>query len=147
MISILWAMIVTESRMQARQRLSALLVLVLPLLTMPGALMGGEIYLGTLERATSSGPGDHPVRLPVAVVGSDQVAGWIEASPGLRLTGAEESQVVARVDGHTVRLEFQSEVSESRAAMERAEDAIRSGVASRRAAALTAAGLPGHPED
>jgi sodium transport system permease protein len=158
MIRVLWAMIVAETRMAARQSISAALVLVLPLITMPGALMAAEVYLGSLEEATGEVERPAQAPLPVRVVGSDEVAGWIAADPRMRLLsggdipaigvlGSSDVHAIARVDGRHVVIEFRSDIARSRLAAERLEAAVRRGVEARRVANLESVGLPGRPED
>ena len=147
-----WTLVEGELRLQLRQPLAVALIILVPLLLVPGGLVGSEVYLLSLERA-SLGDGTASGERPMLVVAADpELAQWLEPEDRLVVTSAArvpsagpaadgDAHAQVEVDGHTLKVTYRHDLSSSRGALGRLREVAERASEGQRTEALKAAGV------
>ncbi|MEZ4234628.1 MAG: ABC transporter permease subunit [Myxococcota bacterium] len=132
-----------ELRMQLRQRMTVVMVLLLPVVGLPAAISGTAAYqssVADVERATRAREA-YPVdnQLPVSV--PDEMAAWIRETDGLRLVPPDEALATVQMDGRQVTVRYAPTLASTQA-QARLVSVVRRQRIQLRDAALATAGIP-----
>lgn len=143
-MSELLVLLAGELRLQLRQPLALLLMVLLPIAVVPGGLVGSEAYMASLLEADAEPRSGERSALQIAA--TEDFAAWIEAGDALEVVEgalAERGELAdgaplaeVELDAPKVRVRYRSDVARSRTARSR----IRS-VVKRRSRALIDAAL------
>jgi len=143
------ALVGMEIRRQLRQPAALVLLVFLPLLLGPGALLAGSRWTGATEEATQGSQTDPPVlRIAATAPFTDWVldSDRLEIVPEGRVTtdadlGDDEVWARVRVEGRTIHLERDQQLAKARQVRRRVQQVARRHLGEERDLALQAIGI------
>ena len=144
-----WALLAMEVRLRLRQPAAVLLLIALPLLLGPGAMLAGEQWTSSTEEATRGSPDDDDV---LRVRADEPFASWVQSDDRLELVtegevtddatlDEDEVWAAVAVDGREVTITRDHQLAKSRQVRKRIRAVVVRQSRAERDAALTAVGL------